>query len=144
MGDKVLVVDDELQIRNMLTELLTREGYEVIVALNGEEAMEIAKKEDPRIILLDINMPVMDGLEACKRLKAERETSSIPVIMMTGHDYSKEEAIEAGADEFINKPFDLTELSFRLKSVLRVRYLTDEIDRLVADIEELQKNRPMS
>lgn len=112
-------------------------------AENGKEAAKLAKEEDPQIILLDIDMPVVDGIEACKRLKAERETSSISVIMMTGHAYSKAEAIEAGADEFINKPFDLVELSFRLKSILRVRYLTDEVDRLVAHIEELQQNRPM-
>ena len=142
MGDKVLLVDDELAIRDMLADYLTNEGYEVVTASTGEEATELAAKEVPQTILLDVNMPVMDGIEACKRLKAEKETSSIPIIMMTGHAYSKIEAIEAGADEFINKPCDLVELSFRLKSILRMQYLTAEMQRLEAYIQERQENQP--
>jgi two-component system alkaline phosphatase synthesis response regulator PhoP len=140
MGDKILVVDDELEIRNMLKDVLGREGYEIILASNGEEAIELAEQEVPQAILLDIGLPVIDGIEVCKRLKAEELTLTIPVIMMTGLAYSKVDVIEAGADDFLAKPYDLVEVSFRLKSVLRVRYLTDEVDRLVAYIEELQRN----
>jgi two-component system alkaline phosphatase synthesis response regulator PhoP len=140
MGDKILVVDDEWEIRDLLSRFLTEQGYEAILASNGEEAIEVAEKENPQAILLDIVLPVIDGIEVYKRLKAEELTLTIPVIMMTGLAYSKVDAIEAGADDFLAKPFDLVEVLFRLKSVLRVRYLTDEVDRLVAYIEELQRN----
>jgi CheY-like chemotaxis protein len=132
MGDKILVVDDEFEIRSMLNDVLSREGYEVILASNGEEAIALAEQEDPQAILLDIVLPVIDGIEVCKRLKAEELTLTIPVIIMTELAYSKVDVIEAGADDFLAKPFDLVEVLFRLKSVLRVRYLTDEVDRLVA------------
>jgi len=144
MGDKVLVVDDELPVRDVLTDFLSGEGYEVILASNGEEALALAKKEDPQVILLDIGMPVINGLEVCKRLKADQHMKFIPVIIITGQAHSKEEAIEVGADDFINKPFDLIELSFRLKSALRMRYLTTEVQRLTARVKQLENNpRPL-
>ena len=122
MADKVLVVDDEFTARDILTDFLTGEGYEVILASNGEEALAKATAEDPQVILLDIGIPVIDGIEVCKRLKADGEMRFIPVIMMTGFSYRKREAVEAGADDFIRKPFDLVELSSRLKYLLRMKY----------------------
>ena len=142
MGDKVLVVDDELQIRNLLSNFLTEEGYEVILASNGEEAVQLAERENPQVILLDILMPGIDGIETCRRLKAEAKTRFIPVIMATALWDTTAEAIEAGAEDFVTKPFRLEELSFRVKSILRVRYLTDELERAVAYIQELEKNLP--
>ena len=140
MGDKVLVVDDEVVVTSFLSDYLTGEGYEVILASNGEEALELAEKEKPQLILLDIRMPGIDGIEVCKRLKAQEKTRSIPVIMMTGFAYEKVDAVEAGADEFINKPLDPVELVFRLKSISRMRYLTDELDKAVAEIEGPQES----
>ena len=142
MANKVLVVDDELEIRDLLSKFLTEEGYEVIVASNGEEAIELAKRENPQVILLDIMMPGMDGIETCKRLKAEEKTRFIPIIMMTAYTNKKPDAIEAGAEDFVTKPFHLAELSFRVQSIRRVRYLTNELERAVAYIQELQKNLP--
>jgi DNA-binding response OmpR family regulator len=78
MEDKVLAVDDELQMRDLLNLFLTRDGYDVLLASNGEDAIELAKKENPQIILLDIKMPGIDGIEACRRLKADRKTQSYP------------------------------------------------------------------
>ena len=138
MADKVLVVDDELRMRDLLSDFLPREGYNVLLASDGDEAIELAKKVDPQVILLDISMPKINGLEVCKRLKTEEKTRFIPIIMMTGFAYEKMEAVEAGADDFLSKPFDLIDLSFWLKSVLRIRYLTHEIERLAAYIEELE------
>jgi two-component system response regulator (stage 0 sporulation protein F) len=69
MAEKILVVDDEWELRNLLTEFLTGEGYDVIQASNGEEALELAEKEEPQVILLDIKMPGIDGIEVCRRLK---------------------------------------------------------------------------
>ena len=144
MADKVLVVDDEQEIRDLLSAVLSREGYEVLVASNGEEALELAQKENPRLILLDIVMPGLTGIEVCKRLKAEEKTRWIPVIMATSDRDRYTEALEAGAIDFVNKPFHLLELTIRVKSLLRIQHLTDELDRAVAYIRELQSNRPES
>ena len=142
MGDKVLVVDDELDIRSLLSEFLPGEGYQVLLAVNGEEAIDLAKREKPQAILLDVRMPGIDGVETCRRLKAEEKTKFIPVIMITAFADNKMDAIDAGADDFVYKPLDLVELSIRLKSILRMRYLNDEIERLAGYIKELEKNIP--
>jgi DNA-binding response OmpR family regulator len=142
MAEKVLVVDDERQIRDLLGEFLEREGYEVLLASAGEEAIELAERKIPHAILLDVKMPGIDGIEVCKRLKAEQKTQFIPVIMITGYVDNKMVAIESGADDFVNKPIDLVELAVRVKSILRIRYLTDELERAVAYIEELGRSLP--
>ena len=142
MRAKVLVADDERQIRDLLSEFLTSEGYEVLLASDGEDATGLAEREYPDVILLDVKMPGIDGIEVCKRLKAEPKTQFIPVIMITGYVDNKMAAIEAGADDFVNKPIDLVELAVRLKSILRIRYLTDELERAVAYTEELGRSLP--
>lgn len=140
MAEKVLVVDDEHQIRDLLNAFLTNEAYEVILASNGKEAIELAGRENPDVILLDLKMPEINGIEVCQRLKAEPKTRFIPVIAITGYVENKIPAIEVGADDFVNKPIDLTELAFRVKSILRTRYITDELERTVAYIGELEKD----
>ena len=142
MGASVLVVDDDRQIRDLLNKFLTSEGYEALLASNGEEATELAEREYPDVILLDVKMPGIDGMGVCKRLKAEPKTQFIPVIMITGYVDNKMVAIEAGANDFVNKPIDLMELAVRVKSILRIRYLTDELERAVAYIEELGRSLP--
>jgi len=142
MGEKVLVVDDEFEIRDLLSKFLTEEGYDVILASNGEEALELAERENPQVILLDILMPGFSGIETCRRLKAAEKTRFIPVIMATALWDTHAEAVEAGAEDFVTKPFPLEELSFRVKSILRVRYLTDELERAVTYIQKLEKNLP--
>jgi len=144
MAEKVLVVDDERQIRDLLGEFLEREGYEVLLSSAGEEAIELAERKIPHAILLDVKMPGIDGIEVCKRLKAEPKTQFIPVIMITGYVDNKMVAIESGADDFVNKPIDLVELAVRVKSILRIRYLTDELERAVTYIEELGKSLPQT
>jgi DNA-binding response OmpR family regulator len=144
MAEKVLVVDDERQIRDLLGEFLEREGYEVLLSSAGEEAIELAERKIPHAILLDVKMPGIDGIEVCKRLKAEPKTQFIPVIMITGYVDNKMVAIESGADDFVNKPIDLVELAVRVKSILRIRYLTDELERAVTYIEELGKSFPQT
>jgi two-component system alkaline phosphatase synthesis response regulator PhoP len=141
MADKVLVVDDEEQIRDVFSSFLKEEGYQVIVASDGEECIQLAERESPKAILLDIWMPGISGIETCKRLKAGEKTRFIPVIMATGLHDTYAEAIEAGADAFVTKPFNLKEISFRVKSILRIRYSNDELERAMACIKELGKNR---
>jgi DNA-binding response OmpR family regulator len=142
MAKKILVVDDEMQLRDLLGEFLEREGYEVLLASAGEEAIELAEREIPHAILLDVKMPGIDGIEVCKRLKAEPKTQFVPVIMITGYADNKMVAIESGADDFVNKPVDLVELAARVRSILRIRYLTDELERAVTYIEELGRSLP--
>jgi DNA-binding response OmpR family regulator len=142
MAKKILVVDDEMQLRDLLGEFLEREGYEVFLASAGEEAIELAEREIPHAILLDVKMPGIDGIEVCKRLKAEPKTQFVPVIMITGYADNKMVAIESGADDFVNKPVDLVELAARVRSILRIRYLTDELERAVTYIEELGRSLP--
>jgi len=142
MREKVLVVDDEFEIRDVLSRFLTEEGYEIILASNGEEALELVERENPQVVLLDILMPGIGGIETCKRLKDNEKTRFIPVIMATALWDTLSEAIDAGAEDFVTKPFNLTELSHRVESILRVRYLNDELERAVAYIQELQKDRP--
>ena len=142
MAEKILVVDDEWELRNLLTEFLTGEGYDVIQASNGEEALELAEKEEPQVILLDIEMPGIDGIEVCRRLKEEDKTRFIPVIMVTALEDRDLDAFVEGADDFVTKPFSLVELSFRVRSMLRIKHLTDDLQGSLAYIEELKKNLP--
>ena len=135
-------MDDEWELRNLLAEFLTGDGYDVIQASNGEEALELAEKEEPQVILLDVKMPGIDGIEVCRRLKEEDKTRFIPIIMVTALEDRDVDAFVEGADDFVTKPFSLVELSFRVKSMLRIKYLTDDLQRSLAYIEELEKNPP--
>ena len=140
MAEKILVADDEEEIRNLLDHFLKGQGYEVILASDGNEALKLASEKNPQVIILDIKMPGLDGLEVCKRLKEKEQTKLIPVIVITGFEDNKMEALNIGADDFVNKPFDMAEISSRVKSALRIRHLTNELERAVAYIEELQKD----
>ena len=142
MGEKVLVVDDEWELRNMLTEFLTGEGYDVIQASNGVEALELAEKEEPHVILLDVKMPGINGIEVCRRLKEEDKTRFIPIIMVTALEDRDVDAFVEGADDFVTKPFSLVELSFRVRSMLRIKHLTDDLQSSLVYIDELKKNLP--
>ncbi|MBE9522713.1 MAG: response regulator, partial [Proteobacteria bacterium] len=130
-----MVVDDESEIRDLLRTSLSAQGYEVVVASNGEEAIGLAKRENPQVILLGIEMPGIDGIETCKRLKAEEKTRLIPIIMMTTLGDRDIEAYLEGAADVVNKPFDIAELTFRVKSLLRVQHLTNEMEKALAYIE---------
>ena len=140
MSEKILVADDEQEIRNLLDHFLKGQGYEVVLASDGNQALKLAAEENPQVIILDIKMPGLDGLEVCKRLKEKEQTKLIPVIVITGFEDNKMAALNIGADDFVNKPFDMAEISSRVKSALRIRHLTDELERAVAYIEELQKD----
>jgi len=141
MAEKVLVVDDERQIRDLLGEFLEREGYEVLLSSAGEEAIELAERKIPHAILLDVKMPGIDGVETCRRLRADKQTRFIPVIMVTAFGTTKNECIEMGSDDLVNKPIDLTELIIRIKSVLRIGHITDPVERMLTYMDELEKNQ---
>lgn len=115
---KVLIVDDNKQITSILEEYAKKEGYETIVAFDGEEAIELFEKEEPDIILLDVMMPKKDGFTVCREI---REISNVPIIMITakGEDYEKIMGLEMGADDYILKPFSPNEVMARIKAIMR-------------------------
>jgi DNA-binding response OmpR family regulator len=117
---KILVVDDEVNITQILEFSIGSEGYEVITALNGEEAVDKARREQPDLIILDIMMPKIDGYEACRILKANPLTKNIPVVLLTakGRDIDKRLGFEVGATDYIVKPFSPNKLVDRIHSLL--------------------------
>ena len=114
----VLVVDDEPQIRRVLRTTLTSQGYSAVEARSGEEALEQIRKENVDLILLDMNLPGMSGLEACREIRA---TSDLPIIMLTvrNTERDKVQALDAGADDYVVKPFGSEELMARIRATLR-------------------------
>jgi DNA-binding response OmpR family regulator len=141
MAAKVLVVDDDKNVRDLLFSFLTTTGYEVILASNGEETIRLANNEIPNAILLDVEMPGIDGIETCRRLRAWEKTRFIPLIIVTGLGTSMTEAADAGADDIVYKPFDLQDLAVRVKSVLPIGHFKDGAERILAYMDELEKNR---
>jgi len=117
---KVLVVDDEVNITQILEFSIGAEGFEVITAQNGEEAIEKARREQPDLIILDIMMPKIDGYEACRILKANPLTKNIPVVLLTakGRDIDKRLGMEVGATDYIVKPFSPNKLVERIHRLL--------------------------
>ncbi len=121
MKEKILIVEDDKDIVKMLEYNLKKEGFKVFAACDGEDALDLAVRQSPDLILLDLMLPGIDGLEVCKALKKETKTSRIPVIMLTakGQESDKVVGLELGADDYITKPFSLRELIARIKAVLR-------------------------
>lgn len=121
MKEKILIVEDEKDIVKMLRYNLEKEGFKVIDAPDGEDALDLAARQHPSLILLDLMLPGMDGLEVCKALKKESKTNSIPIIMLTAKSQESDKVVglELGADDYITKPFSPRELIARIKAVLR-------------------------
>ncbi|MFN5889192.1 MAG: response regulator transcription factor [Bacteroidota bacterium] len=120
---KILVVDDELDILELIRHTLAKEGFEVHVAANGAQALDQTSKVNPEIILMDVMMPVMDGMEACRQLKENPDTKNIPVVFLTARseEFAELAGFEAGADDYIAKPIRPRVLLSRIKAILRRR-----------------------
>lgn len=127
----ILVVDDEPANVDLVQSYLKANSYKVIKAYSGEEALKKAFADPPDLILLDVMMPDISGFEICRRLKSDNRTQLIPVILLTAlQDFqSKIQGLEAGADEFLSKPFNLTELLTRVRNLLRIKRLTDQLEQ---------------
>ena len=117
---KILLVEDNDMNRDMLSRRLLRKGYEVVMALDGQQAVEMAAAEKPDLILMDMSLPVLDGWEATRRIKAAAETQGIPVIALTAHAMSgdREKALESGCDDYDTKPIDLPRLLEKMTAAL--------------------------
>ncbi|MDG1501454.1 MAG: response regulator, partial [Ulvibacter sp.] len=123
----ILLVDDELDILEIIGYNLSGEGYNVVTAQNGVEAIKKAKKHKPKLIILDVMMPEMDGIEACEKLRLIPELSETVITFLTarGEDYSQVAGFEAGADDYITKPIKPKVLTSKVKSLLR-RFKTQD------------------
>lgn len=117
---KILIAEDDELNRDMLTRRLQRRGFDIIIAKNGEQAISIATTDIPDIILMDMSMPVLDGWEATKQIKANPATKSIPVIGLSAHAMAtdREKAINAGCDDYDTKPVDLNRLVEKIEKLL--------------------------
>ncbi len=118
---RILLVEDNEMNRDMLTKRLERRGYEIVVAVDGGEGIEKARSAAPDLILMDMSLPVMDGWEATRRLKAEPQTRAIPVIALTAHAMSsdREKAVAAGCDDYDTKPVELERLLAKIERLLQ-------------------------
>lgn len=119
--DIILVVDDEINIRELIKYNLIGAGYDVVDVESGEKALEICEKQPIRLILLDLMLPGIDGLDVCKQLKMSKKTKDIPIIMLTAksEEFDKVLGLELGADDYMTKPFGVRELTARVKACLR-------------------------
>jgi two-component system, cell cycle response regulator DivK len=128
---KVLLVEDNEMNRDMLSRRLVRRGFDVLMAIDGEQGVQMAKSEMPDLILMDMSLPVLDGWEATRRIKAEASTKSIPLIALTAHAMAgdREKSLQAGCDDYDTKPIELLRL-------------LDKMDRLLNENTVCVKTRP--
>src|SRR5258708_972124 len=128
--DTVLAVDDNEQNLQLLEEYLSTWGYDVVLARDGREALELFPRINPAVIVLDVMMPVMDGYEACGFIKGTMIGRTIPILMLTALTGTEDKikALECGADDFLNKPINKDELRTRIRSLVRIRNLRKELD----------------
>ena len=138
----ILLVDDELDILEIIGYNLSGEGYNVVTAQNGVEAIKKAKKHKPKLIILDVMMPEMDGIEACEKLRLVPELSETVITFLTarGEDYSQVAGFEAGADDYITKPIKPKVLTSKVKSLLR-RFKTQDDSQQILKLGNITINR---
>ena len=139
-SSRVLIADDIQQNRELLEAYLADEGYEILMASDGQQTMQLVDKHQPDLILLDIMMPRMSGYEVCAQIKGDPARRGILVLMVTALNEAGdiEKAVNAGCDDFLTKPVNRLELRTRVRSLLRVRHLANERDRLLAYLEEME------
>lgn len=129
----ILAVDDEPANLALLQKLLTRQGYDVVEAVDGRSALTAVAEHRPDLVCLDVMMPGLDGIEVCQRLRRQPDQAGLPILLLTALDRAEDKArgLEAGANDFLSKPFDHIELSARLRSLLRTKALQDRLADLL-------------
>jgi DNA-binding response OmpR family regulator len=138
---KILVVDDAEEMVRLLKRQLTLQGYQVVAAGSGCAALDLVAAERPDAVLLDVQMPEMDGIEVCRRLKADPATCTIPLIMLTakGSDEDLVAGLNAGADDYVCKPFRSEVLAARIRSALRAKMQHETIARMERELAQVQR-----
>ncbi len=118
---RVLLVEDNEMNRDMLSRRLSRRGFDVLIAVDGAQGIQVAKTELPDLILMDMSLPVVDGWDATRQLKTDKQTQSIPVIALTAHAMSgdRDKALSAGCDDYDTKPIDLDRLLGKMEQLLK-------------------------
>lgn len=136
MSSKILVVDDEPSIVKSIQYSLEKEGYQVVTAADGQQALEVCRREKPNLVILDVMLPSLDGYEVCRQIRSEMP---IPIIMLTakGEEIDKVVGLEIGADEYVTKPFSLRELLARIKALLRLVARYQEVKAATPDRIEI-------
>ena len=142
--NKILIVEDETPLRIGLARCIERTGYVALQAADGPSALEMVGKHMPGLVILDVMMHGMSGIEVCRKLKEDPATRTIPVMMVTALNElgDIERGVESGTDDFVTKPVNKLELITRVKSLLRVRHLKRELDRTMAYIQSIDRSRP--
>lgn len=139
-GDaRILVVDDVLLNVRLLEAVLVPRGYDVVSATDGARALELVASAKPDLVMLDVVMPELDGYAVCRKIREREDTAMLPVIMITASTSEKTEAIQAGADDLIAKPFDQEELLARVRSLLRIKRYHDTITSQAVELTELNR-----
>jgi CheY-like chemotaxis protein len=117
---RILLVEDNEMNRDMLSRRLARKGFEVLIAVDGQQGVDKTRTENPDLVLMDMSLPVLDGWEAARRLKGSSETKHIPIIALTAHAMSgdREKTLEAGCDDYDTKPIELTRLLGKIEALL--------------------------
>jgi class 3 adenylate cyclase len=138
MSEKILIIDDDLDTLRLVGLMLQRQGYQISAATNGQQGLDKAFDESPDLILLDIMMPKIDGIEVCKRLKADALLPFMPIIMVTAKADTRDivAGLDAGADEYLTKPVDQAALVARVKSMLRIKALHDTVQEQAQQLAE--------
>ena len=137
---RILVVDDNPTNLEVLQVRLSAQGYEVVTAVDGEDALARTRELEPDLVLLDVMMPPPDGLAVCRQLRKQQETAVLPVIMLTASEGSeKTTAMAAGADDLIPKPFNRDELLTRIRSLIRIKRYHDTIEAQAAELLDLNR-----
>ncbi|MFZ5919117.1 MAG: response regulator transcription factor [Chloroflexota bacterium] len=139
----ILVVDDDVDVADTIRRSLLNKGHIVQVVYNGVEALEAVRQKKPDLVILDVVMPHMDGMEVCRRLRRDVQTAQIPIIFLTamGRLTDKLEGYEAGADDYLTKPFDIQEMEVRVRAVLRRSLPTIQAEPDILAIGGLRLNR---
>jgi CheY-like chemotaxis protein len=137
----ILVVDDNRENLELLEAYLEDIECRAIAASDGPEALEIVKKDNPDLILLDIMMPKMSGFEVCRRVKNDPATTHIPIIMVTALNEfgDMQRGVDCGTDDFVSKPVNKIELLTRVKTMLKLKHITDKLERTLAYLAEVEK-----
>ncbi len=143
VAGRILVVDDQEPNRLLLRDLLEAQGHVVTEAADGPEALERVREHPPDVVLLDVNMPGLDGFEVCRRLKADPRTAAIPVLLVTAlaHREQRLEGIAAGANDYLTKPIDTADLVLRVRNAIGVRRLHVEVETQYQRLQELEQQR---